>query len=211
MSSAPEPDARQLPQPNLMRRLYDWVLTLADHPSAPLALFIIAFAEASFFPIPPDVLLLAMAIGAPHKALRFAAICTVGSVLGAMAGYALGWGLWGTLDAFFYQYVPGFNEQVFNRLADSFSDNTFAAVFAAGFTPIPFKVFTVAAGAALVPFGIFIIGAISSRALRYFILASLILWFGPAIKTWIDRYFNLLTIVATVLLVAGFAIIKYWV
>ena len=91
----------------MIRRLYDWVLTWADHRYAGPALFIMAFAEASFFPIPPDVLLMAMAVGAPTRALRFATICTIGSVLGAIAGYAMGWGLWGALDSFFYQYVPG--------------------------------------------------------------------------------------------------------
>lgn len=207
--SAPTKQPQYTDAPNMLRRLYDWVLTWAEHRHASTALFIMAFAEASFFPIPPDVLLLAMAIGAPHKAIRFALVCTLGSVLGAIAGYAMGWGLWGALDSFFYQYVPGFTPEVFNSLANSFADNTFAAVFAAGFTPIPFKVFTIAAGAAMVPLGIFIIGAASSRALRYCLLASLIMWFGPTIKNWIDRYFNILTIVATVLLIGGFVLIKY--
>ncbi|MDB2410361.1 DedA family protein [Pseudomonadales bacterium] len=193
----------------MLRNLYDWVLTWADHRYASFALFVMAFAEASFFPIPPDVLLLAMAMGAPNKALRFAAICTLGSVLGGITGYAMGWGLWGVLDSYFYQYVPGFNEALFIRLAESFSDNTFSAIFAAGFTPIPFKVFTIAAGAALVPFGIFVLGAVASRALRYGLLAALIMWFGPTIKVWTDKYFNILTIVATVLLVGGFVLIGY--
>ena len=193
----------------MLRNLYDWVLTWADHRYASFALFVMAFAEASFFPIPPDVLLLAMAMGAPNKALRFAAICTLGSVLGGITGYAMGWGLWGVLDSYFYQYVPGFNEALFIRLAESFSDNTFSAIFAAGFTPIPFKVFTIAAGAALVPFGIFVLGAVASRALRYGLLAALIMWFGPTIKEWIDKYFNILTIIATVLLVGGFVLISY--
>ena len=193
----------------MLRNLYDWVLTWAEHRYASFALFVMAFAEASFFPIPPDVLLLAMAMGAPSKAFRFAAICTLGSVLGGITGYAMGWGLWGVLDTYFYQYVPGFNEALFIRLAESFADNTFSAIFAAGFTPIPFKVFTIAAGAALVPFGIFVLGAVASRALRYGLLAALIMWFGPTIKVWIDKYFNILTIVATVLLVGGFVLISY--
>ena len=193
----------------MLRNLYDWVLTWAEHRYASFALFVMAFSEASFFPIPPDVLLLAMAMGAPNKAFRFAAICTLGSVLGGMAGYAMGWGLWGVLDSYFYQYVPGFNETLFIRLAESFSDNTFSAIFAAGFTPIPFKVFTIAAGAALVPFGIFVLGAVASRALRYGLLAALIMWFGPTIKVWIDKYFNVLTIIATVLLIGGFVLLSY--
>ena len=201
--------ASQSESPHAIRRLYDWVLGWAEHPQASVALFVIAFAEASFFPIPPDVLLLAMAMGAPHRALRFAVICTVGSVLGALAGYAMGWGLWGALDDFFYQYIPGFERAGFEALASSFSDNTFLAIFTAGFSPIPFKVFTIAAGAAAVPLLMFTLASIVSRGLRYTILALLIMWFGPTIREWIDRYFNLLTIVATVLLIGGFVAIKY--
>ncbi|NNM11180.1 MAG: DedA family protein [Pseudomonadales bacterium] len=185
-----------------MRRLYDWVLHWSGHPHAGWALFLIAFAEASFFPIPPDILLLAMAMSAPSRALRFAAICTAGSVLGGMAGYALGWGLWGSMDEFFYRYVPGFSVEAFDAIAQKFADNTFITTFTAGFTPIPFKVFTIAAGAALVPFGLFVLGAFISRALRFGILAALVWWLGPAVKLWIDRYFNLLTIVVTVALIA---------
>ena len=161
-----------------------------------------AFAEASFFPIPPDVLLLAMAMGAPEKAIRFACICTAGSVLGAIMGYALGWGLWGVMDQWFYHYVPGFSEAVFTQLSQSFSDNAFVALFTAGFTPIPFKIFTIfAAGAAAVPLILFVLTAILSRGLRYGLLALLIRQFGEGIKDWIDRYFNLLTVLLTVIII----------
>ncbi|MEE3239463.1 MAG: YqaA family protein [Pseudomonadota bacterium] len=181
----------------MLKRLYEWVLSWANSPYASPALFIMAFAEASFFPIPPDVLLLAMAMGAPERAIRFAFICTAGSVLGAIAGYALGWGLWGIMDQWFYHYVPGFSEAVFIQLSQSFSDNAFVALFTAGFTPIPFKIFTVAAGAAAVPLILFIFTAILSRGLRYGLLALLIRQFGEGIKEWIDRYFNLLTVLLT--------------
>ncbi|NNL56144.1 MAG: DedA family protein, partial [Pseudomonadales bacterium] len=192
-SAAPDKEpaaSRLLPvsRPHALRRLYDWVLLWAEHPHANWALFILAFAEASFFPIPPDVLLLAMAMGAPHRALRFAMVCTAGSVLGGIAGYAMGWGLWANVDTFFYQYVPGFSVATFDQLAQQFADNTFVTIFTAGFTPIPFKVFTIAAGAAIVPFGLFLAGAIISRALRFTLLAGLIMWLGPAVKLWIDRY-----------------------
>lgn len=185
----------------MLKRLYEWVLSWANSPYASPALFIMAFAEASFFPIPPDVLLLAMAMGAPEKAIRFACICTAGSVLGAIAGYALGWGLWGVMDQWFYHYVPGFSEAVFTQLSQSFSDNAFVALFTAGFTPIPFKIFTIAAGAAAVPLILFILTAILSRGLRYGLLALLIRQFGEGIKDWIDRYFNLLTVLLTAIIV----------
>ena len=189
-------------KPHIIRRLYDWVLELANHPHAVWALFLVAFAEATFFPIPPDVLLLAMAVAGPTKALRFALVCTVGSVAGGIVGYWIGWGLWGQLDTLFYQYIPGFTEEKFALLAEKFSENTFLTIFTAGFTPIPFKIFTVTAGAAVVPFLAFLIGATISRALRFFILAGLIRLFGSSIKDWIDRYFNILTIVGTALLIA---------
>ena len=185
----------------MLKRLYEWVLNWANSPYASPALFIMAFTEASFFPIPPDVLLLAMAMGAPDKAIRFALICTAGSVLGAIAGYTLGWGLWGVMDEWFYHYVPGFSEAVFMQLSQSFSDNAFVALFTAGFTPIPFKIFTIAAGAAAVPLILFILTAILSRGLRYGLLAILVRQFGEGIKDWIDRYFNLLTVLLTVIII----------
>lgn len=196
-------------RPHALRRLYDWVLLWAEHPQASWALFWIAFAEASFFPIPPDILLLAMAMGMPERALRFAAICTAGSVLGGMAGYAMGWGLWASVDTFFYQWIPGFTPEAFAAIAQQFADNTFLTTFTAGFTPIPFKVFTIAAGAAMVPFLMFVLGALISRGLRFGILAALVWWLGPAVKLWIDRYFNLITIVVTVVLIALIVLLRH--
>lgn len=195
-------------KPNIIRRLYDWVLKWSEHPQAIIVLFVLAFAEAIIFPIPVDILLLTMAMGTPHKAIRFALICTAGSVLGALAGYYLGWGLWGYLDDLFYRYIPGFSEQLFNVMATKFSENAFLATFTGGFTPIPFKVFTIAAGASAIPIVTFFFGALVSRGLRYCALALLIKWSGPTIKEWIDRYFNILTIVVTVILVGGFYLLQ---
>lgn len=191
-------------KPNVLRRLYDWTLKLAEHPRAIWALFLVAVAEASFFPIPTDVLLLAMAMAMPSRAMWYAFVSTFGSVLGAIAGYLMGWGLWGKLDTFFYEHVPGFTAEKYADMAQRFADNTFATIFTAGFTPIPFKVFTIAAGAAAVPILAFILGSVISRGLRYGILAALMMWFGPPIKQWIDQYFNKITIVVTVLLLVGF-------
>ena len=109
----------------MFRRLYDWVISWADKQYASHALFLVAFTEATIFPIPPDVLLLAMALGAPKKAFKFAIICTLGSVLGALLGYYMGWGLWGMMDNWFYLYIPGFSETVFLELSNSFKSNTF--------------------------------------------------------------------------------------
>ena len=202
--------AGQLTKPNVIRQLYDWVLGWASHKYAGWALFAIAFAEASFFPIPPDVLLIAMAVGAPHRALHFALICTIGSVLGGIAGYTMGWGFWNGVDQYFYQYVPGFTEEGFQSISHRFAENTFLTIFTAGFTPIPFKIFTIAAGAVAAPFLLFIIGSAISRGLRFGIVAGLIMWFGPSVKVWIDKYFNILTIVATVLIVLALALFHHY-
>lgn len=193
-------------KPNIIRQLYDWVLELAEHRHALPALFIVSFAEASFFPIPPDILLLAMAMAAPHRALWFALVCTIGSVLGGLFGYLLGWGLWGSIDQFFFSHIPGFTEAKFDEMATTFADNAFITIFTAGFTLIPFKVFTIAAGAAAVPLLAFTMGAMISRGLRFGLLALLIKLCGPSIKDWIDRYFNLITIVFTLLLIGALII-----
>jgi membrane protein YqaA with SNARE-associated domain len=195
--------------PHLLRKLYDWVLHFSGHPHAATALFLIAFAEASFFPIPPDVLLLAMAIAAPHKAMKFALVCTAGSVLGGIAGYLMGWGLWDMLDSYFYEYIPGFSQAGFNTMANHFADNTFWTIFTAGFTPIPFKIFTIAAGAAMVPFLMFLLGSVISRGLRFAILGALIMIFGASIKNWIDRYFNILSLLATLIIVGLIIVYQY--
>ena len=152
------------------------------------------------------ILLLAMAMAAPHRALWFALVCTIGSVLGGLFGYLLGWGLWGSIDQFFFDHIPGFTEAKFAEMASTFADNAFITIFTAGFTLIPFKIFTIAAGAAAVPLLAFTLGAVISRGLRFGLLALLIKLCGPSIKEWIDRYFNLITIVFTVLLIVGIVI-----
>ena len=171
----------------MLRKLYNWVLSCSDKPYASHALFFVAFTEATFFPIPPDVLLLAMAIGAPNKAFRFALICTLGSVLGALLGYYMGWGLWSIMDNWFYLYIPGFSESIFIELSESFKSNTFLTIFTAGFTPIPFKVFTIAAGAAMVPILMFLFASTLSRGMRYLLLA---LFYHHILGLYSRRFFQ---------------------
>jgi len=191
-------------KPNIIRRMYDWTMQLAEHPQAIWALFFLAVSEAIFFPIPTDILLLAMAMAMPSRALWYAFISTTGSVIGAGIGYWLGFGLWAKIDDFFYRYIPSFSEESYAQMAEQFANNTFATIFTAGFSPLPFKVFALAAGAAAVPIIAFLLGALISRGLRYGILAGLIMWFGPTVKTWIDKHFNTVTIVGTLLLLVGF-------
>ena len=196
-------------RPGWVRRLYDWVLHWADTPHGPRALAVLSAAESSFFPIPPDPLLIALCMGAAKKALRFAAICTAASVVGGVIGYAIGAGAWQVLEAPFFAYVPGVSQEAFDRVQALYDRWDFWAIFFAGLTPIPYKVFTLSAGVFSINFGIFLVASVLSRGLRFFILAALIYRFGPSIQAFIDRYFNLLATLFAVLLVAGFLVIEF--
>lgn len=200
----------------LLRKLYDWVLHWAETPYGAVALFILAFAESSFFPIPPDALLIALVLGARTKAFKFATNCTVASVTGALFGYAIGHFLWWTpsgeftgIAAFFFANIPSFTEEVFYSIKDMYDAYDFWIIFTAGFTPIPYKVITVSSGAFNINIPMFIIASVISRGARFFLVAFLIWKFGPQIKSFIDKYFNILAIAFTVLLIGGFVAIKY--
>lgn len=192
-----------------LRKLYDWVLHWAETPYGPLALFLLAFAESSFFPVPPDALLIALCLGAIKKSWRFALITSVASVLGGMLGYGIGFGLWGAVDSFFYKYIPGFTPEIFEKVMHNFNKFGFWYVFSAGFTPIPYKVFTIASGVFHMNFLLFFLASTISRSLRFFAVAALFRKFGPGIKVFIDKYFNFLAFLFLLLLVGGFIVIKY--
>jgi len=189
-----------------LRWLYEWVLHWAQTPYGVPALAVIAVAESSFFPVPPDVLLLALCLGAPQRAFYFAAVCSVSSVIGGIGGYLIGWLVWEQVDQFFFAYV--FGEPIFLRVQDVYRTYDFWAVFAAGFSPIPYKVFTIAAGVFEIDFVRFVLASAVSRSARFFLVAGLIWKFGPPIKDFVDRYFNLLSVVFLILLIGGFAVIK---
>ena len=202
---------RHVPWWHAHRRLYDWTLAWAYRPSSSVALFCIAFAESSFFPVPPDVLLMPLVLGHRRKWIAYATICTVGSVLGAMLGYAIGMGLWGALESYAYRYLgwAGFTQENFAKVAVAYRDNEFLAVFTAGFTPIPFKLFTVAGGVCSIRFGVLVAASIVSRGARFFLVAVLMRLFGPRITPFVDRYFNWLALAFAALLVGGFLAVKY--
>jgi membrane protein YqaA with SNARE-associated domain len=191
---------------NPIRRLYDWVLGWAETPYGVPALFILAFAESSFFPIPPDVLLIALALAAPTRAFRFAFWCTVGSVTGGIFGYYIGWGLWATFEPILIGSVIAQDD--FDMVAAKYQEHGGMAVFAAAFTPIPYKVFTIAAGVAKVNLGAFVLASILGRAGRFFLVALVVRLTGNRAKELIDRYFNLATVLFTVLLIGGFILVK---
>lgn len=191
----------------MIRRLYDWVLHWAETPYGSWALFILAFSEASFFPIPPDVLLIALALSIPTRAFKYALICTAGSVLGGTAGYAIG---------YFSMQSVGMKIIEFYGLAAKYEHTAILydrynawVIFIAAFTPLPFKVLTITGGAFTINFPIFIMASFVGRATRFFLVGALIYRFGPDIRAFIDRYFNLMTVLFTVLLVGGFIIVAW--
>jgi membrane protein YqaA with SNARE-associated domain len=190
------------------RRLYDWVLSFAHHKHATPALFALSFAESSFFPIPPDVLLGPLCLGHRKKSLYFATVTTIASVLGAIVGYVIGWGAWEAIHQFVFAYVPGFSQDKFDMVARWYDQWGIWILFAAAFTPIPFKVFTIAGGVFAQPLLPFILVSTVGRGLRFFLVAGLFWWIGPRALPLIDKYFNLLCLAFVLLLVGGFAIIK---
>lgn len=191
-----------------IRSLYDWVLSWADTPYGAPALFIIAFAESSFFPVPPDVLLIALCMGARDRAYYFALVCSLGSILGGIAGYLIGWGLWALVDQFFFSYVPGFSTETFENVRSLYDEWNFWIVFIAAFTPIPYKVITITAGVFGISFPMFVIASAVGRPARFYLVAALIRIFGEPVRKIIDRHFNLLTIVFTVLLIGSFFLLE---
>ncbi len=197
-------------KPNIVRRAYDWVLHWADTRWGAVALFVLAFAESSFFPIPPDVLLIACCLGLPlrsKKVFNYALIATVGSVLGGIAGYGIGHFAWGAMESWFIPSV--FSVDAFANVGALYEEYNFWVVFTAGFTPIPYKLITISAGVFDINFALFIIASIVSRGARFFLISWLIMFFGPSIKNFIDRYFNWVALAFTVLLVGSFVLISY--
>jgi membrane protein YqaA with SNARE-associated domain len=192
---------------NMFRKLYDWMMEKAEHDKAGHALAAVSFAESSVFPIPPDVMLIPMVLARRARAWFYAGIATISSVLGGIAGYAVGYFLFATVGVAilnFYGYMGKF---------DSFSSryNEYGAwiVLFAGVTPFPFKVITIASGVTKLSFPLFVASSLFARALRFFIVAGLLYWLGPTIRGFIERYFGLLTFLFFLLLFGGFALVKY--
>ncbi|MDY6862543.1 MAG: VTT domain-containing protein [Thermodesulfobacteriota bacterium] len=250
----------------VLKKLYNWVLSWADSPYGTRALFILALAESSFFPVPPDVLLIALVIGAvrnppinypvPSEYLErnnllksvkewgkyssklipwifkhspyfiktfprsrpfyIAFVCSLGSVIGGILGYCIGYFLWyaddktfSSIACFFFNTVPGFTEESFCAMKNSYDRWNFWIVFTAGFTPLPYKLITITAGVFSINFLIFCFASFISRSARFFLVAGLIWIFGPPIKAFIDNYFNLLCFLFLFLLISGFIVFKF--
>ena len=191
----------------MLRRLYDWTLSLAAHKHALLALALIALIESSIFPIPPDILIIPMVLAARDRAWVIAGVCTVASVIGGVFGYGIGFFLFeqiGKPVLEFYHYAAKFGE-----FQETYNDWGAWAVFFAGITPFPYKVITILSGVTGLNMPVFIIASIVVRGLRFFIVAALLWKFGDPIRAFIERRLGLLFILFCVVLVGGFVLVKY--
>ncbi|MBQ9372527.1 MAG: DedA family protein [Thermoguttaceae bacterium] len=190
-----------------IRFLYDWVLSWAHSRYGVVALAALSFMESSFFPIPPDVLQIALSLERPKRSFYYALVSAIASTFGAAFGWYIGYALWQAVGGYF---VPAIiSAENMDKVSDFFREWGGGALFAAAFTPIPFKAFTITAGIANMFLPYMLAAAFVGRSLRFFMVAALIYVFGPSIKNWIDRYFGWLTIAFLVLLIGGFYCIKY--
>jgi len=192
----------------MMRRAYDWTMRTAAHDKAPQALFWVAFAESSFFPVPPDVMLIPMVLAQRAKAWLYAGICTVGSVLGGIGGYAIGYFLYETLGRWLIS-VYGLAAQ-FEAYRAAYNEWGLWIILIKGLTPIPYKLVTIASGAAAFDFWVFIAASLVTRAGRFYIVAGLLYWLGEPIRDFIERRLTLVTTAFLVALIGGFVAVKYF-
>ena len=192
---------------NSLKRLYNWTLDKANHKNAKWYLSLISFAESSFFPIPPDILLIPMALASKTKAIFYAFICTFSSVLGGIMGYAIGYYSYNTVGIYIIEFYH--LENSFSIFENYYNEFGMLIVLGAGITPFPYKFITIASGVFGLNIFLFIFVSIIGRGFRFYLIAILLYFFGEKIKLIIDRYFNVLTIVFFILLVGSVFIIRF--
>ncbi|MDF9827097.1 membrane protein YqaA with SNARE-associated domain [Ereboglobus sp. PH5-5] len=206
---AAEPTGGPAKKPNIVKRLYNWVLHWADTKYGLPALCAISFVESSFFPIPPDVLLIALCMGAPKRAFKFVFYCALFSVLGGILGYYIGYALYEEvgrriIDFFHYQ-------EAYAYVGKLYGDNAFLSILTAGFTPLPYKVFTIAAGVFHEQVGLMTLVTASAlgRTGRFLLVGAAIYFFGPPVKRLLDKYLEIFCVIFMVLLIGSFFIVKW--
>lgn len=190
----------------MLRATYDWAMDVSTRPGAMWAIAVVAFVESSFFPIPPDIMLIPMVLAAPTRAWRIAAVCTVASVLGGIAGYGIGYFLYESVGQpllGFYGYA-----EKFEQFADYYNEYGAWIVFGAGVTPFPYKVITIASGLTRLDPATFAVASALARGMRFFVVAALLWKFGAPIRSFIERYFGLLTVAFFASLIGGFVLIR---
>lgn len=191
----------------MLRALYDRVLAYADSPNAPYVLGAVSFAESSFFPVPPDIMLVPMALARPDRAWAYATICTVTSVLGGLAGYAIGALLYDTVGRWLVDlYGYGSRLEEFRALYQQWGH---WIILIKGMTPIPYKIVTIASGLAGYSLFWFTVLSIVTRGARFFIVAGLLSWFGAPLRGWIERNLTLVAVVTLAFIVGGFVVARY--
>ena len=191
----------------MLRRLYDRVMLLAEGPQAEKWLAVISFTESSFFPIPPDAMIVPMVLARPERAWRIALICTIASVIGGFFGYAIGYFLFETIGrpiVDFYGY-----QAAFDKFQHQFQEWGLWIILIKGMTPIPYKIVTIASGVAHFDLLVFAVASLVTRAARFFLVAALLKVFGPPLRTFIERYLTLVTTALLLLIVGGFVALKY--
>ncbi len=192
----------------MFKSLYAWVLRLADSPRAPWALGLVAFAESSFFPVPPDIILVPMVLARPERAWRYAAIATIASVLGGMVGYAIGALLFDTLGQWLI-HLYGYADKL-EALREFYAKWGALFILIKGLTPIPYKLVTIVSGLLSYNFGLFVLLSLVTRGIRFFVLAAILGRFGVPIKAALDRHFGLILISFAAIVVIGFWIAIKW-
>ena len=190
----------------MLRKLYDWVMALAGRRHAIWGLAAVSFAESSFFPIPPDVLLIPMVLAERRRAWRIAAVCTLASALGGLLGYAIGLWLFEAVGQPLLEFYG--SEDKFSQFQGYYNEWGAWIVGAGGFTPLPYKVITIASGVTKLDIGIFILASVVSRGLRFYIEAALLWRFGEPVRQFIERHLGKLTLLFFILLVGAFGLVK---
>jgi len=199
-----------------LKNLYSWVLSWAESAYGTFILFLVAFAESSFFPVPADPLLMALCLGKVKRSMYYVLICTLGSVLGGVFGFIIGYFLWYTpsgeltgIANFFFRVIPGFTPVVFDNVGAQYDAYNFWVIFTAAFTPIPYKVFSITAGVFQIDLPTFIIASILGRGGRFVIIGLLIHFFGKPIKVMMDKHFNTFIIVLTIIFALSYVLVGY--
>lgn len=200
-----DPGAGAVLPPNPLRRLYAWVLAWAETRWGTQALAAIAFAESSFFPIPPDVLQIALTVGRPKRAFFYAGVSLAASLAGGCLGWLIGAEAWDLVGHAFMTWIPGVTPERFEHVRTLYVENAFLAILAAAFTPIPYKIFTVASGVFGVALPVLVAASLFGRGGRFFLVATVFHFAGPAAKRLLDQYLELATILLFVVFVLGIA------
>ena len=191
----------------MIRRLYDWTLSWAAHRHALWVLAIVSFAESSFFPIPPDILLIPMVLAAPRRAWLIAGVCTLASVLGGLAGYAIGYFAWEGLGQPILEALGKGDD--FNGFRARYAEWGAWAVLIAGITPFPYKVITILSGATALSLPVFVVASVAARGLRFFLVAALLWKFGMPVRDFIERRLGLVFTVFLACLFGAFVALRY--